>query len=42
MVTPDSKQKWLEKAYEHFAECGPENLSIQKIAAEINLPRTSY
>ena len=38
----DSKQKWLKKAYKHFAEYGPENLSILKISKEIGLPRTSF
>ncbi|MEA1898268.1 MAG: TetR/AcrR family transcriptional regulator [Bacteroidota bacterium] len=37
-----SKQKWLKKAYKHFAEYGPENLSILKISKEINLLRTTF
>lgn len=42
MKIPVAKQKWLEKAYEHFGEYGPEYVNIQKIASEIDLPRTSF
>ena len=37
-----TKQKWLEKGYEHFALYGPENLSINKISREIGSPRASF
>ena len=36
-----SKQKWLEKGYEHFALYGHENLSINKISKEIGSSRAS-
>ena len=38
----DSKQKWIEKAYENFGFYGPDDLSIQKIGKEIECPRTSF
>jgi AcrR family transcriptional regulator len=38
----DSKQKWLEKGYEHFALYGPEKLSINKISKEIGTSRASF
>lgn len=37
-----TKEKWLQKAYEHFAEYGPEALRIQKIASELDVPRTTF
>ena len=37
-----TKQKWIEKGYEHFALYGPENLSINKISKEIGSPRASF
>ncbi|NQT78754.1 MAG: TetR/AcrR family transcriptional regulator [Bacteroidetes bacterium] len=36
------KQKCIEKGYEHFAEDGPENLSINKISKEIGYSRASF
>lgn len=37
-----SKQLWIEKGYEHFAEYGPENISINAISKEIGSPRASF
>lgn len=37
-----SKQKWIEKGYEHFALYGPENISINKISKEIGFSRASF
>lgn len=37
-----SKQKWLEKGYEHFALYGPDKLSINKISKEIGSSRASF
>ena len=37
-----TKQKWIEKGYEHFALYGMENLSINKISKEIGSPRASF
>ncbi len=40
---PDtSKQKWLDKGYEHFALYGPESISINKISKEINSSRACF
>lgn len=36
-----TKQKWLEKGYEHFALYGPE-ISVNKISKEIGSPRASF
>lgn len=36
------KEKWLEIGYKHFAEYGPENLSINKISHEIGASRASF
>ena len=38
----DTREKWLKKAYEHFAEYGPEALRVQKIASELDVPRTTF
>ena len=38
----NSKQKWLEKGYEHFALFGPENISINAISKEIDSTRSSF
>lgn len=37
-----SKQKWIDKAFKHFAEYGPEGLNIQKIAKDLKIPRTTF
>lgn len=37
-----SKQRWIEKGYEHFALYGPENISINAISKEIGSPRASF
>ena len=40
MPRPDnSKHKWIEKGYEHFALYGPEKISINAISKEIGLLR---
>ena len=41
-VSDGSKQKWIEKGYEHFAFYGPDNLSINKLSKEIGSPRASF
>ncbi len=41
-TTGGSKQKWIEKGYEHFALYGPANLSVNKISKEIGSPRASF
>lgn len=42
MNNSEPKQIWLEKGYEHFALCGPENLSVNKISKEIGSSRASF
>ena len=45
MQTPkDSigRKKWLETGYRHFAEYGPEKLSINKLSKELNSSRASF
>ena len=37
-----SKQKWIEKGYEHFALYGPDNLSVNKLSKEIGSARASF
>jgi AcrR family transcriptional regulator len=34
--------KWIEGAYAHFAEVGPEQLNIKRIAEITGLPRTNF
>ena len=41
-ISNRSKQKWIEKGYEHFALNGPENLSINKLSKEIGYSRASF
>jgi len=36
------RKKWLETGYRHFAEYGPENLSINKISKELGSSRASF
>lgn len=36
------KEKWLEIGYKHFAEDGPENLSVNKMSHEIGASRASF
>ena len=36
------KQEWLDKAYLEFAENGPQNISINKIAKEMGASRSSF
>jgi AcrR family transcriptional regulator len=45
MVTTNKKigrKKWLEAGYRHFAEYGPDNLSINKLSKELNSSRASF
>ena len=41
-ISNKSKQKWIEKGYEHFALYGPDNLSVNKLSKEIGLPRACF
>ena len=36
------RKKWLETGYRHFAEKGPDNLSINKLSKELNSSRASF
>jgi AcrR family transcriptional regulator len=38
----ETSEHWIEKGYEHFALYGPQNISIEKIAEETGLARTSF
>lgn len=38
----DGKDKWLETGYRHFAEFGPEQLSIKRIATEMDVSRSTF
>jgi AcrR family transcriptional regulator len=40
--TNPSKEKWLESGYAHFAEYGPEKLSINQISKELSTSRASF
>ena len=40
--TNGSKQKWLEEAYVHFGEYGPDRLNIKSLAEKAGLPRTNF
>ena len=45
MVAPHKnfgQVKWLETGYRHFAEYGPEKLSINKLSKELNSSRASF
>jgi AcrR family transcriptional regulator len=37
-----SKQKWLESGYSHFAEFGPDKLSINQISKDLGTSRASF
>jgi len=37
-----SKEKWLDKAYEYFAEVGPLDLNIKTLSVKAGLPRTNF
>ena len=41
-ISNESKHKWIEKGYEHFALYGPKNLSINKLSKEIGSARASF
>lgn len=36
------KEKWLEKGYEHFAEYGPDKLSVNQLSNQLNTSRASF
>jgi AcrR family transcriptional regulator len=38
----NNEKRWLEGAYVHFAEVGPEQLNIKRIAEITGLPRTNF
>jgi len=38
----DTSELWIESGYKHFALYGPQNISIEKIAGETGLARTSF
>jgi len=38
----ETSEHWIEKGYKHFALYGPQNISIEKIAEETGLARTSF
>jgi AcrR family transcriptional regulator len=38
----NNRKKWIEGAYRHFAEVGPEQLNIKKISEIADLPRTNF
>jgi AcrR family transcriptional regulator len=38
----NNERKWLEGAYSHFADVGPEQLNIKKISELTGLPRTNF
>jgi AcrR family transcriptional regulator len=38
----NNETKWLEGAYIHFADVGPEQLNIKKISDIAGLPRTNF
>jgi AcrR family transcriptional regulator len=38
----NNENKWLEGAYRHFADVGPEQLNIKRISELTGLPRTNF
>jgi AcrR family transcriptional regulator len=38
----NTRQVWIENGYEHFALCGPDNLSINKLSKAIGFSRASF
>lgn len=42
MKNSDSYGKWIETAYQYFAEEGPLNFSIKNLAKQCGLPRTNF
>ena len=38
----NNENKWLKGAYSHFADVGPEQLNIKRIAELTGLPRTNF
>lgn len=41
-ISDKTKEIWIEKGYEHFALCGPENFSINKMSKSVGLSRASF
>lgn len=41
-MSRESRKKWIEKGYEHFALHGPDMLSINKLSKELNFSRASF
>lgn len=39
---PNQKQQWIETAYLHFSEFGPNGLNIKNIASDAGVSRTSF
>jgi AcrR family transcriptional regulator len=37
-----NENRWIEGAYSHFAEVGPEHLNIKRISKITGLPRTNF
>lgn len=37
-----TKDKWLEIGFRHFAEFGPDQISIKRMADELNVPRSTF
>ena len=42
MKTNKSKDKWIQAGYFLFAEVGPKNISIKRLAEIADLPRTNF
>lgn len=38
----EASEHWIETGYKHFALYGPQNISVEKIADETSLARTSF
>ena len=38
----NNERKWIEGAYSHFADVGPEQLNIKRISEITDLPRTNF
>jgi AcrR family transcriptional regulator len=41
-ATEKTRDLWIEKGYEHFALCGPDYLSINKLSKAMGLSRASF
>jgi AcrR family transcriptional regulator len=38
----NNERKWIEGAYSHFADVGPEQLNVKRISEITGLPRTNF